>query len=49
MMECAIREAFEETGLQLRNDPEAGESMCSTCFILYHVLYSVAALSCLHS
>jgi len=25
MVECAVREAFEETGLHLRNDPEAGD------------------------
>lgn len=26
MVECSIREALEETGLHLRNDPEAGNN-----------------------
>ena len=25
MVECAIREAYEETGMRLRNDPQAGD------------------------
>ena len=29
MVECAIREAFEETGMHLRNDPEAGGCPCA--------------------
>ena len=33
MVECAIREALEETGMHLRNDPEAGG--CSRYFC-YH-------------
>ena len=30
-MECAIREAFEETGMHLRNEPEAGGCPCAFC------------------
>ncbi len=26
MVECAVREAFEETGMHLMNDADAGES-----------------------
>lgn len=26
MVECAVREAFEETGLHLRKDPQAGDA-----------------------
>lgn len=29
MVECAVREAFEETGLHLRNDPKAGDEQRS--------------------
>ena len=31
-MECAIREAFEETGMHLRNEPEAGGCPCAFCY-----------------
>ena len=27
MVDCAVREALEETGLRLRNDPQAGASL----------------------
>lgn len=35
MVECAVREAFEETGMCLLNDPEAGDIMQS--LVLHHL------------
>ena len=30
MVDCAVREAHEETGMRLRNDPQAGASFFTT-------------------
>ncbi len=38
MVECAVREAYEETGLNLRNDPETGKALSGSQHTLIHCL-----------
>ena len=43
MVECAVREAYEETGVRLRNDPQAGD--CGSMqTVLRHTLVCSTAL-----
>ena len=46
MVECAVREAYEETGLRLRNDPQAGDCIRHAGPSLAHLLRFLQCSKC---